>query len=568
MKIKQKLILSSTIVTIVVCVFVIVVGFFVSKNNLARDLNFSRNILNQLSGKYNDISKNFISDYTQEFLKIKTANLLYEITPFIVENKFQQKKITHDKRILDLLKQPLNINECQVGYFALTTGANKEIIGPSSVEQFSKNFYIHNFSKLNKLTEKALENGKSSGYYKFINETGNKIVNKYAVLFRVQNSNYILVGLLNTDNYNLAANHDLNKTVEKYYSTQEDDLILYYNKSLISKSIFFVICLLIIMIIYIFTLSFTMGIMTKPLRLLTEKLKKTDLDNLDYSIKTPKYSSLEVIELARSFTTQEKDLKSYMNNFKKEVETRHILEHELEVAKKIQNSVLPKISSEFIKPSFSIFAKLLSAKEVAGDFYDFFYLSENKIAFLIADVSGKGIPAALFMQRAKIILRASCATEKECPGKALANANHTLSKRNDACMFVTVFLIYYDIETGEISYANGGHHPTVKISGDKISDFGKLNDIALGTFETSKYKTGKTHIDVGETLILYTDGIIEAISPSYEEFGTSRLYKTIKASKDKSIEELGEIILKKVNKFEENGQFDDITILIFKRNIE
>ena len=169
------------------------------------------------------------------------------------------------------------------------------------------------------------------------------------------------------------------------------------------------------------------------------------------------------------------------------------------------------------------------------------------------------------MQRAKIILRASCETEDQCPGKALAKANHTLSKRNEACMFVTVFLIYYNIKTGELKYANGGHHPTVKADSVKIEEFGKLKDVALGTFDDVEFKTATEIIEPGKTLIFFTDGVIEAISPSFEEFGYSRFFKAIRESISDDVKKLGNSILDKVHNFEVKSQFDDITILILRR---
>ena len=438
MKIKQKLFISSTIITVFICVLVITAGIFVSKKNLAMDLNYSNKVLNQLSKKYYDISQDFISDYTQKFLKIETYSLLYNITPLINKNGYDQNKISNDKKIIELLKLPLNIDKNQVGYFALLTKTGKMLIGPPKIKQFSDTLYSQFFLKLHKLTKETINKGEASGYYNYLDKNLNKIVKKYAVMFRIPDSDYIICGLLNIGDYNSVTKKNINEATKIYYNSQKESLISHYNKSLIKKSIFFTICLVIVMSFYIFILNFIMGITTKPLRKLTAKLNKFNPAKPDFSVEIPKYSCREVIELTKAFTRQEKELKCYMDNFKNEVETRHILEHELEIAKKIQNSVLPKITADFDKPEFSLFSKLLSAKEVAGDFYDFFYLSKNKMAFLIADVSGKGIPAALFMQRAKIILRVSCKTEKESPGKALEKANRTLSNRNEACMFVTV----------------------------------------------------------------------------------------------------------------------------------
>ncbi|HJO92412.1 MAG TPA: SpoIIE family protein phosphatase [Victivallales bacterium] len=264
------------------------------------------------------------------------------------------------------------------------------------------------------------------------------------------------------------------------------------------------------------------------------------------------------------------------------------LEHEIRTAAEIQRSILPGLSNKFKRPEFTLCTKLMPARDAAGDFYDFFYLDDNRLALIIADVSDKGIAAAVFMSFAKTLLRNICPSE-ENPAMALNKANKILSANNIKCMFVTVFLSYYNIKTGDIIYANAGHHDAIVLNdnsdcslGDiskftkhfnKLSScrsynsFGNLNNIPLGIMENVTYKEGHKHLQIGESIISYTDGVTEAISPSEEEYGEKRLCDLIIKNKHLEPSKLLEKIIKEVIDFEEGNRFDDITIMIFKRNI-
>ncbi|MCP4178563.1 MAG: SpoIIE family protein phosphatase [bacterium] len=264
------------------------------------------------------------------------------------------------------------------------------------------------------------------------------------------------------------------------------------------------------------------------------------------------------------------------------------LENEIKTAAEIQRSILPVLSAKFKRPEFSLCTRLEPAKDASGDFYDFFYLDDNRLALIIADVSDKGVAAAIFMSFAKTILKNICPTEKN-PAIALSKANKILSVNNIKCMFVTVFLCYYDIKTGEIVYANAGHHDAIILNNNRdnslgqISDFtkhfnklsscraynsfGSLSNLPLGIMEDATYKAGHKLLKTGDSIICYTDGVTEAISPSEEEYGDNRLCELIVKNKNLSPLKLLEKIIKEVTDFEEGNRFDDITVMIFRRNI-
>ena len=250
-------------------------------------------------------------------------------------------------------------------------------------------------------------------------------------------------------------------------------------------------------------------------------------------------------------------LKGYITAAKKRIE------QELELARTIQDSALPK-NFAFPRSDFEIYAIMHPAREVGGDFYDFFFVDRNRIALVIADVSGKGIPAALFMMRAKTAIR-SLAESGRSPAEVLAQANSMLCEGNDAEMFVTVWLGVVDLKTGEIKCANAGHeYPAVMRAGGGYELFKDRHGLALAAMDGMKYKEYELHLDPGDRIFVYTDGVPEAINSETEQYGTERMIKalnraakaTLKGGLSSVLEDLAAFVGKE-------DQFDDITMLSF-----
>ena len=198
-------------------------------------------------------------------------------------------------------------------------------------------------------------------------------------------------------------------------------------------------------------------------------------------------------------------------------------ERDLATAKAIQESALPSAFPPFPEiQAFDVYASMNAAREVGGDFYDIFTIDEHRIGFLIADVSGKGIPASLFMMAAKTEIANNIEAGMEL-GVAMQTANWHLCQGNDAGMFVTVWAAVLDWETGELTYVNAGHNPPLLRRDGKWEWLKKKCGLFLGTFETAKYREGQLTLRFGDALFLYTDGVNEAFSASEEQFGDERL---------------------------------------------
>ncbi|HJO92376.1 MAG TPA: SpoIIE family protein phosphatase [Victivallales bacterium] len=275
----------------------------------------------------------------------------------------------------------------------------------------------------------------------------------------------------------------------------------------------------------------------------------------------------ELVELSRGIKVLGRELTEFTEDLKNDAKERQAIETELNIAAKIQRSVLPKIRSRFLRKEFELDAKLVPSRIVSGDFYDFFYINKNTIVIVLADISGKGVSSAFFMNMAKSIIKSLCLKDRyHNPGRILNRVNRELSKDNEACMFLTMYLAYYNIKTGKLTYSNAGHHDIIRTnSKGKISFFGILGDPAICLNPTTSYKVAEKNLDVGDTIVFYTDGISEAMNPQHEDYGEARVADLISKNCNEEAKDISAEVLKDIIKFERGARFDDITLLVLKR---
>lgn len=239
------------------------------------------------------------------------------------------------------------------------------------------------------------------------------------------------------------------------------------------------------------------------------------------------------------------------------------MESELNVGKDIQMSMLPLNFPAFPeRKEIDIYANLIPAREVGGDFYDFHFLDENHIYLAVGDVSGKGVPAALEMAVAKTLLKSKAANDSST-ASILTQINNEISKDNDAYMFITVFIAILNTDTGKLIYSNAGHNPSYIIGENRsIETLDDLHGPVIGAMEGMTYGESELYIDKNDILLAYTDGVTEAQNIRDEFYSTARLLKLIKEEKYDSTQSLTDLIVNSVKVFEEGTeQFDDITVL-------
>ena len=241
---------------------------------------------------------------------------------------------------------------------------------------------------------------------------------------------------------------------------------------------------------------------------------------------------------------------------------------DLEIAKQIQHSALPSVFPPYPnRKDFSIFASMDAAKEVGGDFYDFYLVDENHLAFVVADVSGKGIPGAMFMMTSKTLIKSFA--ESGLPvHEVLTNVNTQLCVNNEAGMFVTAWMGILDLKTGLIKFANAGHNPPLVKHKNGTYEYlkGKVNFVLAG-MDMVKYKEQELQLQPGDKIYLYTDGVTEAHNSQNELFGEERLLESLNSTKGMSVEEICKKVKKDVDAFVSDAeQFDDITMLCVRLN--
>ncbi len=276
----------------------------------------------------------------------------------------------------------------------------------------------------------------------------------------------------------------------------------------------------------------------------------------------------EVERLYKSIRQMESDIFDYIDDLTYVTAEKERIGAELSVAKTIQASMLPCIFPPFPgRHEFDIYATMTPAKEVGGDFYDFFLIDGDHLAMTIADVSGKGVPAALFMVITKVLLKNSAQSGK-APHEVLEEVNQQLCANNPVDMFVTVWLGILEISTGRLTCANAGHeYPVLRRAGGGYELIRDKHGFILAGMESSRYHDYTLELRPGDELFVYTDGVPEATNAENELFGTERMVAALNRHADESVEALLPALQAELDTFAAGApQFDDITMLAMRYN--
>jgi sigma-B regulation protein RsbU (phosphoserine phosphatase) len=272
----------------------------------------------------------------------------------------------------------------------------------------------------------------------------------------------------------------------------------------------------------------------------------------------------EVGRLAEAFLFMQKMLQSYLGHLKETTAAKERIESELKIAHDIQMSMVPKTFPPFPhRKEFDIYATLVPAREVGGDFYDFFFIDDRRLCFAVGDVSGKGVPASLFMALTKTMFRATGGRQNATAELILSRLNGEICRDNDSCMFVTVFCAVLDVRTGQLEYSNAGHNLPYLLSDGVVTALSNPGGMALGVTDSTKFYAGHIMLKPGDRLVLYTDGVTEAMDKHDELFSEGRLETTLHGVNGLSSKEVIERVVEEVQRFSTGApQSDDITLLV------
>lgn len=317
-----------------------------------------------------------------------------------------------------------------------------------------------------------------------------------------------------------------------------------------------------VMILFVIVIIFISRNITKPIRQLSASTQEISRGNLDAKLPDIK-SGDEVGQLYSSFNNMRHALKEYITNLTETTKAKERIESELHIAQTIQMSFLPKRFPPFPdRNEFELYATLVSAKEIGGDLYDYFFLDEENLFISIGDVSDKGVPAALFMAATKTLIKGVAETMND-PSKIMEKVNFELCQDNDSSMFVTYFSGILNIRTGTLRYSNAGHNPPLLVRKDSTPTWLELPPgLVLGAMEDSQYKDLKITLQSGDSLLLYTDGVTEATNKRQEIYSNQRLLDKTRELQTNNPEHIVNQIMDSIREFSRGtDQSDDITLL-------
>lgn len=303
--------------------------------------------------------------------------------------------------------------------------------------------------------------------------------------------------------------------------------------------------------------------MIKPIRILTERVSRLSGDNLEFSWEFK--TNDETTVLAGAFSAMVEKMKEYIANITAITAEKERIGAELNVATKIQADMLPKIFPAFPeRTEFDVYAQMEPAKEVGGDFYDFFMIDDDHLAIVIADVSSKGVPAALFMVIAKTLIK-NYALNQESLGDVFYQVNNQLCEGNEEGMFVTAWMGVLTVSTGTFEYVNAGHNPQLLMNNESYDWIQAKPGFVLAGLEDIPYVSDTIQLKHGARIFLYTDGVSEAQNTEHELFGEDRLLESLKRNGKLELQQMLAAVRSDIDAFVgEAEQFDDITMLVFE----
>lgn len=310
-------------------------------------------------------------------------------------------------------------------------------------------------------------------------------------------------------------------------------------------------------------------VVLKPLRSVQKSIRTYEQDKDSQAVKESLASvhpNNEIGQLSEDVISLTGEIDDYLKRISLITAEKERISTEMALATRIQSNMLPSTFPAFPeRPEFDIYASMDPAKEVGGDFYDFFMLDDDRLCIVIADVSGKGVPAALMMMASKIILEQIAQSEKS-PAKILSDTNETICQNNKEDMFITVWLGILEISTGTLTAANAGHeYPILKSPGGSFNLIKDKHGFILGSIPGIEYKEYEFQLNPGTKLFLYTDGLSEAMNREKKLFGTSRVVEALNLVKDEPAKKILEHMHETVDAFVDGAeQFDDLTMLCFE----
>ncbi len=352
---------------------------------------------------------------------------------------------------------------------------------------------------------------------------------------------------------------------DQYEVFRNGAVVSFRNQMFHARNILILLLVLIVSLGMVSAFSVTRRIID-PLNTITRRVASLGVRNRQFKMEDIYRTGDEIEVLAESFAKQSARTMLYIEQIKSVTAEKERIVAELNMASKIQASQLPRLFPPFPnRKEFTLYASMTPAKEVGGDFYDFFMIDNDHIAFVMADVSGKGVPAALMMMVARVVIKSSLQNGKS-PEEVLESVNNQLCEDNEEDFFVTVWIGVLEISTGKGLAVNAGHeHPVLRRAGGNYELVLYRHSMPIATLGGIRFKQHEFQLNPGDSFFVYTDGVAEATNGENELFGTERMLDALNREPDAQPEQILANVMHDINSFVDGAeQFDDITMLCFR----
>jgi len=420
------------------------------------------------------------------------------------------------------------------------------------------NYDMHNWREMLPgfwaLFEQSFDGSSGGGYYNW-QDSDRVIRRKFMYIAPIQETQYMVAATTYIDEFSRPAEETKERIATATANIREE-----INRSIEGISSSF-IAIMASMLLIVAAISFLLSRMiTNPILALMRGAKAIGRVEMEHTVEVKTGDELEV--LADSFNKMARDLKWHMEDLKCTTAEKERLQKELEIARVIQLRLLPQ-HPPYIE-GMDLVANNIPAQEIGGDFYDYIPISRGSWGLVIADVSGKGMPAAIFMGLSRTIVRAS-ATDNLSAAAAIKQANELICLDSTAGMFVTLFYAILDVKERKLRYVNAGHNPPLLIRNGGEVELLRARGIALGVTHYIDLQEAERTLQPGDTIVFYTDGVTEAINTEEEAFGERRLIETVSSQRHRSAREIISRVEEEVMSFAGGQpQFDDITMMVLK----
>ena len=386
------------------------------------------------------------------------------------------------------------------------------------------------------------------------------VIAAYTAVFYYQSAR---VSQLVSDTYETQKQVYIDNGMEDEYEVFRDEAVTAFQKEMFhARNILILLVVFIVAAGMISAYSIT-GHIIDPLNTITRRVASLGVRNRQFQMENVYRTGDEIEVLAESFAKQSARTMLYIDQIKRVTAEKERIGAELDMASQIQASQLPRLFPAFPnRKEFSLYASMTPAKEVGGDFYDFFMIDQDHIGLVMADVSGKGVPAALLMMVARVLIKSGLQNGKS-PAEALESVNNQLCESNDAGFFVTMWVAVLEISTGKGVAANAGHeHPVLRRAGGSYELVIYRHSMPVATMEGIPFRQHEFRLNPGDSVFVYTDGVAEATNGANELYGTDRMLNALNSEPDAQPGQILANVMNDIHAFVDGAeQFDDITML-------